>query len=148
MASRKQTSMVDGQNSDGGQRDSLESQTPSQKDPYKAKASEFPVKKVSAAHGQSEDNSSEQDQLVPWDGNKTSPRHVEIPSEGESDSMASRESAVAGNFKVSRNAGESGVAPVSPGMDYAVNLSTGRIECDGYKGTRVKEVVEDSVSIG
>jgi hypothetical protein len=146
MASRKQTSMVDGQNSDGGMKDSLESQTPSQKDPYRAKASEFPVKKISAAHGQSEDAPNEQDQLVPWDGNKESPRHVEIPSEGESDSMSSRQSAVAGNFKVSRNAGESGVAPVSVSITEGVDCSTGRIT--GGKLTRVDSVFEDKVSIG
>jgi hypothetical protein len=146
MASRKQSSF-DGQNSDGGNRDSLESQTMNQKDPYKAQGSDFPVKKVSPANGQGVDGPGK-DQLVPWSGNLTSPRMVEIPSEGESDSMKSRAGAVAANFKVSKNSGESGVAPTSPGMDYTINLSDGRIECAGYKSTRVKEVVEDSVSIG
>jgi hypothetical protein len=147
MATRKQNSAVDGQNEDQmGGKDELVPQTAQQVDSYHAKASEFPVKKVMAGHGQSSDEAG--GGLVPWPGNLTSPRKAEIPSEGESDSMGSRASAVASNFKVSRNAGESGVAPVSPENEYSVDLSTGRIGCSKYKETRVKEVAEDSVSIG
>jgi hypothetical protein len=62
--------------------------------------------------------------------------------------MSSREARVAGNFKVSKNSGESGVAPVSPGNEYSVDLSTGRIGCTGYKATKVGEVAEDSVKLG
>lgn len=147
MAERKQSSF-DGQNSDGGMKDSLEPMNPQQKDPYKAKASEFPVKKISAGHGQSEDSSDSS--LISWAGNLTSPREVEIPGKGGSgsDSMATRASAVSSNFSVGTSSGESGVAPVAPGNEYGVDLSTGRVTCSSYKGTKVKEVAEDSVSIG
>jgi hypothetical protein len=145
MASRKQSSF-DGQNSDGGQKDSLESLSPAQKDPYRAQGSDFPVKKVSAFHGQSEDGGGK-DNLATLSSNQESPREVEV-SGGEKDSMSSRQASVAANFKVGTNSGESGVAPVSPGNEYSVNLSTGAVECSGYKQTRVKEVKEDSVSIG
>jgi len=144
MAERKQSSF-DGQNSDGGGKDELVSQSPKQVDSYHARGADFPVKKVSAAHGQSEDQMG--GGLVPWPGNLSSPREVEV-SGGEKDSMTERASRVAANFKVSKNSGESGSAPTSPGNEYSVNLSTGHVECSGYKQTRVKEVPEDEVTIG
>ena len=147
MAERKQRSF-DGQNSDGGSKDSLESQTVGQRDPYRAKASEFPVKKVVAGHGQSSDASGEHDALATLSKNQESPREVEIPGAGAKDSMSSRASSVAANFKVGKNGGESGVAPVSPKNEYSVDLVTGRIGCSKYTATRVGEVEEDSVSIG
>jgi hypothetical protein len=141
---RKQKSDVDGQNSNGGTKNALESQTPQQKNPYAATGSDFPVKKVTPANGQGVDGPGK-DQLVPWMGNLTSPRHVEIPSEGESDSMASRASAVASNFKVSTNAGESGVSPVSMDIAEGIDCSTGRITGGSLP---LKAVFEDKVSIG
>lgn len=149
MASRKQTSMVDGQNSDAmGEKDKLISVTGNIQDPYKAKASDFPVKKVMAATGQSSDAPGEQDTLVPWDGNKTSPRNAEVPGMGEKDSMASRQASVSSNFKVETNRGESGVAPGDVKNMYSVDCTSGKIHCDSYKPTRVGEVEEDEVSIG
>jgi len=144
MASRKQSSF-DGQNSDGGKKNSLESQTGQQVDNYHAKASDFPLKKVTPANGQGVDGFGEQDKLVPWGGNLTSPRHVEIPAEGESDSMSSRQSAVAGNFKVSTNSGESGVSPVSVSIDEGIDCSTGRITGGSLP---LKAVYESKVSLG
>jgi hypothetical protein len=140
---RKQKSF-DNQNSNGGSKDSLESQTMEQRDPYRAKASDFPVKKVTPANGQGVDGNGK-DQLVPWMGNLTSPRQVEIPNEGESDSMASRASAVASNFKVSTNAGESGVAPSSVSISEGIDCSTGRITGGSLP---LKAVYEEKVSIG
>jgi hypothetical protein len=147
MASRKQSSF-DNQNSDEmGVKDSLVTHSPNQKDPYRAQGSDFPLKKVSAAHGQSEDAPGENNKLVTLSTNQESPRDTENKG-GEADSMTTSRGNIAANFKVSRNSGESGVAPVDPGNEYSVNLSTGRIECSGYKPTRVKEVAEDEVSIG
>lgn len=143
MPDRKQSSF-DGQNSNGGSKDSLESQTMEQRDPYRAKASDFPVKKVTPANGQGVDGGGK-DQLVPWMGNLTSPRHVEIPAEGESDSMASRASAVASNFKVSTNSGESGSSPTSMTIAEGIDCSTGRITGGSLP---IKAVYEDKVSIG
>lgn len=140
---RKQQS-GDGQNSNDMSKDNLVPQSPSQKDPYKAKASEFSVKKVSAATGQSEDGG-DQDKLVPWEGNKTAPRDAETKG-GEADSMTTRAGNVAANFKVSKNGGESNTAGTDPGYGEGVDLSTGAIS--GGTLTPIKAVYEKSVKLG
>lgn len=127
--------------------DSLVPQGEMQKDPYRAKGSDFPVKSVSAFTGQSGSHGTAEgkDQLVADSENQCGPRHVEDDGPGSSGAgtptgwqSGSRSGRVASNFSVSKNgAGEGGT-----GMDagVSVDLATGKITASGYKSTKVGEV--------
>lgn len=147
MASRKQNSF-DNQNSDDmGAKDNLVPQTTSHRDPYRAKASEFPVTSVTPANGQGSDDAGQKDKLVSQSYNQIGPRHTQDGPNKENDSMQENAAAVASNFKVSRNQGESSVAPGSPSFPESIDLGTGKISSKGYSPTRLDEVPDKLVTI-
>jgi hypothetical protein len=148
MAMRKQTSMVDGQNSDEmGAKDKLVDLTIQHTDPYRARGNDFPVKnsslgKAGMAEGRNE--------LVDLSKNQEGPRMTQGWSGDRSDrdSMGANAQAVDANFKVERNKGESGVAPVSPDLADAVDLASGRIEVRGARQDKVMSVADRQVEQG
>lgn len=145
-----------GQNSDGGSKDDLVPLTPMQHDPYRAKPSDFPVKEVAEATGQSgaHGTAEGQDMLASLSENQCSPRHIEdggpgssgagTPTSWESGGRAAR---IASNFPITRNTGEANQQGGETSIAERVNLSTGMVEAEGYKATRVKETPEKKVHI-
>lgn len=129
------------------EKDSLVPLGPAECDPYRAKASEFPVKKVVAAFGQSVDAPGEQDQLIKQSEYQEGPRCVEAEG-GEKDSMSTRAKMVSTNFPIKQNDGESSSMGQMPSIPESVDLMTGQVTVSGYKRTRGNEVAERTVSIG
>ncbi len=121
----------------------LVDQNPSQKDPYRAKASEFSVKSVKAANGQSggaHGDAEGHDMLVKLGEGQESPRDLEsaghdAPSEWGKGGKA---------FSVSVNS-EGGTSVDEP---CGVDLVSGELTCKGYKKTKVGEVPDPKLSIG
>lgn len=120
----------------------LVDQNEAQKDPYKAKGSDFPVKAVKAGTGQSGSHGEAegQDMLAKQSYNQESPRDVESvgpngPSEWGKGGKA---------FSVGR-ADEGGVSVDNP---CGVDLASGEQTCKGYKKTKVGEVPDPKVSLG
>jgi hypothetical protein len=121
----------------------LVAQNEFQKDPYRAKASEFPVKSVKAGNGQSggaHGDSEGNDMLVKQSENQLAPRanesvDVDGPSEwGKGGKAFSASVASEGSTAVDNPCG--------------VDLATGEQTCKGYKKTKVGEVIDPKVSIG
>jgi hypothetical protein len=121
----------------------LVDQNPSQKDPYKAKASEFHVQSVKAGNGQSggaHGDAEGQDMLVKQSENQLAPRanesvDVDGPSEWGKGGKA---------FHASVNS-EGGTSLDNP---CGVDLASGSQTCKGYKKTKAGEVIDPKVSIG
>lgn len=124
--------------------DKLVSMTEAQKDPYHATADDFKANKVTPATGQGVDGGGK-DKLVPLSKNQEGARNVEAQG-GEGDSMASKASGVA-SFKVGTNSGEGEAGTTSMPMAEAVDLTTGKISCKGYKATVQDEVADRQVSL-
>lgn len=120
----------------------LVDQNPSQKDPYKAKASEFHVSHVKAAHGQSGEHGHAEggDMLVKQSEHQESPRDVESASKGGPAEWGKGGK----SFSVGQNS-EGGVSVDEP---CGVDLASGMLTCKGYKKTKVGEVPDPKVSIG
>lgn len=134
-------------------KDDLVPLTPMQHDPYKAKASDFPVKTVEAGTGQSgaHGKAEGQDQLATQSEYQMSPRCLEDGGAGSSGAgtptsweSGGRAAKIAANFPISTNSEVRGTA-VS--IAERVNFKTGMVEADGYSATRVKETPEKKVSI-
>lgn len=124
-------------------KDELISQTVEQKDPYRVKGSDFPVKSVKAGHGQSgaAGEASGTNELVRPSPNQDAPRHAEdggrlTPSEWGKGGA---------EFSVGRATGEAGTSVSIP---ESVNLASGAVEVKGYKATRADETPDKGVSIG
>lgn len=118
-----------------------------QGNPYDAKASEFSVAHVSARNGQSEDGGGK-DMLVKQSKTQEGARHAQDGVSEANDSMDENASAVAANFKVERNKGESSSMATSPDLRVSVDFRDGDADCSGYKKTRVGEVPGLTVHIG
>lgn len=125
------------------EKDQLVGMSEGQKDPYKAKGSDFPVKSVKAANGQSggaKGEASGQDQLATLSEMQESPRTIESvgkngPSEWGKGGKA---------FSIGQN--DEGGKSVDEGS--GVDLESGDMTCKGYKKTKVGEVPDPKVSIG
>lgn len=136
-----------GQNSDGGSKNSLESQLGSQVDNYHAKGSDFPVKAISAATGQdggAAGSSEGKDALATLSGHQESPRSVEDgDAEGSGGpsgwSEGSRSSRIAAAFPIEASKGESNEAGGETPVKVYVDLESGQFCVDGYEQTRLKE---------
>jgi len=121
----------------------LVEQNPSQKDPYRAKASEFHVSSVKAANGQSGGAHGEaegKDMLAKQSDHQESPRDVESASKGGPSEWGKGGK----SFSVGVNS-EGGVSVDEP---CGVDLVSGSLTCKGYKKTKVGEVPDPKVSIG
>lgn len=144
-----------GQNSDGsGEKDNLVPQTVGQKDPYEARGSDWPVKRVSPFSGQGAGeagSSSGKNELARYNENQEGPRHVEDDGSGDCGSgtpvPGNRAGRVAAAFSVGVSMGESNSDTGEIGIAESVNLQTGYIE-GGSSRTYVDEVPEDKLSIG
>lgn len=121
----------------------LVAQNEFQKDPYRAKASEFPVKSVKAGNGQSggaKGDAEGQDQLAKQSHNQESPRDVESAGPGGNSEWGKGGKA----FSVGKN-DEGGTSVMDP---CGIDLETGAVTCKGYKKTKVGEVPDPKLSIG
>lgn len=121
----------------------LVDQNPNHKDPYRAKASDFSVKSVKAANGQSggaHGESEGQNMLVKQSEGQVSPRDLE--SEGHDGPSAWGKGGKAFSVSVSSEGSTSLDNPCG------VDLATGEQTCKGYKKTKVSEVIDPKVSIG
>ena len=144
-----------GQTSDGsGEKNDLVPQTTGQKDPYQARAAEFPVKRVPAKNGQSSSGeagfSSGKNELARYTSGQEGPRTIEDDGVGEYGSgtpvPGNRAAGVASAFPISVNDGESNSDTGQISIAESVNLQTGYLECSGSR-TPVDEVPEDKTSI-
>jgi hypothetical protein len=125
------------------EKDQLVDESIQQKDPYKAKGSDFPVKSVKADNGQSGGAKGEaegQDALVKQGGALESPRDLESVSKGGPSEWGKGGKA----FSVGKDS-EGGTSVDEP---CGVDLVTGELTCKGYKKTKVGEVPDPKVSIG
>lgn len=144
-----------GQSADSsGEKNDLVPQAPQQKDPYQARASEFPVKRVPAKNGQSSAGeagfSSGKNELARYTSGQESARTVEDDGIGEFGSgtpvPGNRAARVQASFPISVNDGESNSDTGEISIAESVNLQTGYLECSGSR-TPVDEVPEDKTSI-
>jgi hypothetical protein len=124
------------------EKDQLVDQTIEQKDPYKAKGSDFPVKSVKAFTGQSgsKGEAEGQDVLVKQGGALLSPRELESVSKDGPSEWGKGGKA----FSVGQNSG-GGTSLDEP---CGVDLASGELTCKGYKKTKVGEVPDPKLSIG
>jgi hypothetical protein len=121
-------------------KDQLVSLNESQKDPYKAQGSDFPVKTVAAGTGQSgaAGSSSGKDALATQSSAQESPRSLESASlDGPSEWGKGGKA-----FSVGQN-DEGGQSVNNPNE---VDLKDGSISCKGYTQTVVDEVPDPSAS--
>lgn len=121
----------------------LVDQNPSQKDPYKAKGSDFPVKSVKAANAQSGGaygESEGHDMLAKLGEGQESPRDLESMSHGGPSEWGKGGKA----FSVGVNS-EGGTSLDEP---CGIDLASGDMTCKGYKKTKVGEVIDPKLSIG
>lgn len=143
-----------GQTSDDmGVKNALVPQTLEMRDPYRAKGSDFPVKAVNAATGQSGARGTAEgyNDLVDYTENQCGTRHAEDNGPGEYGSgtpvSADRSARVAANFPIRQNDGEGSSDTGELGIDVMVDLETGYVG-GGKPQTRVKEVPGPYISIG
>lgn len=138
-----------GQNSDSsGEHDKLIPETLEQKDPYRAKGSDFPVKNVMARHGQSGSHGTAEgmDALAHQSETQCGVRHNEDGGAGEHGSGTPSEWGKGGKqFTVEVNKGESEEEGKETSIPESVNLMTGYLE--GGSRTRVQEVPQYNVKI-
>lgn len=147
-----------GQNSDEmGAKDKLVEYSVGQKDPYRAKASEFPVNQVNEAHGQGESgaatwenrNGGGKDKLAEYTENQCGPRHVEDDGPGSSGAGTpvgpDRSSRVASAFSIGMSKGESESRGGQISVAESVNLMTGKIE--GPNSTSIGSVPDHNVTL-
>lgn len=145
-----------GQSSDGGGHDDLVPLTPMQHDPYRAKASDFPVGAVDAATGQggAHGKAEGMDMLASQSENQCGPRHLEDSGPGPKGSgtptgweSGGRSAKIASAFPIRTSGGEAMAEGGEIAIAEFVDLKTGMIGAKGYGSTRVKEVQEKKVSI-
>ena len=145
-----------GQNSDAsGEHNDLIPQTSEQKDPYRARGADFPVKRVAAFTGQDGAGeagfSSGKNELARYTSGQEGPRTVEDDGMGEHGSgtpvPGDRGSRVASAFSIGVSKGESNSDTGEIGIAEMVDLQTGYI-VGGSSRTQVDEVPEDKVTIG
>lgn len=130
------------------EKNNLVDQNPQQKDPYRAKASEFPSKRVVSAFGQGTDDAGQKNDLAKQSKNQEGPRYAETEG-GNSDSFSDAAKNKAAGFKISQNSGESGTDGVSAvSVPEGIDCSTGKIVSKGYNPTKVGEVADKLVRIG
>jgi hypothetical protein len=141
-----------GQNSDAPDaKDSLVPQVLEQRDPYKAKPTDFPVKNVMAATGQSGAHGFAEghNELASYTENQCGPRFAEDDGMGQHGSgtpvPGNRGERVAANFPIKINDGEGSSDTTEMGIAVSVNLMTGRIE--GGSVSRVYEVPQHDLHI-
>lgn len=144
-----------GQNADGsGEKNDLVPQTSGQKDPYQARGSEFPVKRVPAKNGQSSSGdkgfSSGGNELARWTSGQESPRTAEDDGMGDHGSgtpvPGNRAGRIAASFPIDVSDGESNSDTGQISIPESVNLQTGHVEGSGSR-TPVDEVPESKTSI-
>ena len=125
------------------EKDNLVSQNPAQKDPYKARASEFSIGNASSmAQGTAEGAN----QLAQQSANQCGPRYAQDDGPGSSGAGTPANWAK-NDFKISRNSGEGMSSPSSVTEGSSIDLTTGRISVAGVKATRVGEVLDPKLSI-
>ena len=137
-----------GQTSDDmAAKNKLVGQSDYQKDPYRVKGEDFPVKTVSAFTGQSgaHGTSSGRNELARYNVNQEGPRHVEddgpmTPVPGD------RGSKVASNFSIGINQGEGEGDTGEVGISEMIDLQTGHI-VGGNTGV-VQYVPQNNVTVG
>jgi hypothetical protein len=124
------------------EKDQLVDQTIEQKDPYKAKGSDFSVKAVKAGTGQSgsKGDAEGQNDLATLKDFQEGPRDVESVSKGGPSEWGKGGKA----FSVGK-ADEGGTSVDEP---CGVDLVSGALTCKGYKKTKVGEVADPKISIG
>jgi len=121
----------------------LVGQGESARDPYRAKGSDFPVKSVKAANGQSGGSKGDvegQDMLVSQGHNQEGPRDLESASPNGPSEWGKGGKA----FFVGQNS-EGGTSLDNP---CSVDCGSGMQMVKGYKGTKVGETPDPKVSIG
>lgn len=116
--------------------DAMVEQSIQQKEPARARASDFSVKSVAAKHGQSGVHGTAEggEQLVMLSENQCGPRHAEDGGEGESGAGTpagqDRGATVAKNFPIEMNKGE-GEGATSLSIKDSVDLKDGCHHKDG-----------------
>lgn len=116
------------------EKDSLVSMSTNQETPHDAKASDFP-KSGGGMQAEGKDSLCSQSEM------QCSPRHEQDGGPGSSGAGTPSEWGKGGTgFKVERNKGEGDSAPSSIGATGSIDLETGKMIVDGYKGTKNGEV--------
>lgn len=137
-----------GQNTyDASEHNKLVGQSDYQRDPYRARGSDFPVTAVDARTGQSGKygTSEGHNQLVTQGTNLSGPRHAE--DDGSLTPVpADRSRVVASGFPIEINKGEGSSDTGETGISQMLDLQTGYIV--GGDGGVVQYVPESNVSVG
>lgn len=145
-----------GQNSDAsGEHNDLVPQSSEQKDPYRARGSDFQVKRATAGNGQSGAGeagfSSGKNELARYTSGQEGARTAEDDGMGEFGSgtpvPSDRGSRVASAFPIQVSKGESNSDTGEIGISEMVDFQTGHIVGGGSR-TPVDEVPEEKISIG